>query len=76
MPFLTSPFGPVGRAKGVLMSIGLIFLTAFNKIVEISHLPQWVVGASFAVVGVVATIGFMFWLSWMTTFENTKKKQA
>ena len=77
LPFLTSPFGPVGRAKGFLMQIGVIVLTAFTKVVEISHLPQWVVALSFGLVGVVATICFMFWLSWMTTFEDqTKKKQA
>ena len=76
IPFFSSPFGPIGRAKGVLMTIGQGVINAFNAVVEISHLPQWVVGASFALVFLVGSMGFLVWLSWMTTFEEKKKKTA
>ena len=66
MPFLTSPFGPIGQTRGVLIECGSWLLDIHEKIVEKSGLSSVNAAVLLAMIGTFCALCFIICIGLFT----------
>ena len=65
MPYMQSPFGPLGTAKGFMIGLGASGIDMFQKLTNEYGLPKWAAFVSLSLAGMVFVFVLTIFVMWL-----------
>jgi protein disulfide-isomerase-like protein len=67
IPYITSPFGPLGQAKAIILSIGFHVIGIYDTLVKDYGIDPLLAGFLIVGLGSIGGVIFVLLLAWLTT---------